>query len=441
MPQNVLNAIVSKINYNYVCNHCTELPLGACAEVEQETGAMRGPVFERFKPVGHTSRTWNIRAAFRVGIVAALVSIGGAGLAQERSPLAPQAADPAATAKLSPVQADAFFDNYRLRNGEAFERLRLHYATLGAPHRNAQGEIDNAVMVLHWTGNSGASLLTPEYMKSLFASGQPLDANRYYLIIPDNLGHGQSSRPGDGLRARFPHYGYNDLVDLQHKLITETLGIKRLHAILGMSMGGMNAWQWAEAYPDNVNAIMPVVALPAPISGRNLLWRRIVIADIRNDPDWQRGYYVKPPLGFLEGYQVLRMMIDGVPHLQAVIGDTKAAEDFMTAAAKQSAQSDPNDLLYSLEASQDYNPEPGLATIKAKVYALNFSDDEFNPDGLGVLQSRMKLVSNGRYFVQPGSPDSFGHLTMAHPSLWAARVREFMNSLESAASKPAAAGP
>src|ERR1700726_2008 len=328
-------------------------------------------------------------------------------------------------------QADAYFDNYPFRSGEVIEKLRLHFATLGVPHRNAQGEIDNAVLVLHWTDASGGPLLTPNYKKALFPPGRPLDASRYYLIFPDNVGHGLSSKPSDGLKAKFPNYGYNDMVDLQHKLVTETLGIKRLHAILGMSMGGMNAWQWAEAYPDNVKAIMPVVALPVPISGRNLLWRRIVIADIRNDPDWQRGDYVQPPRGFLEGYQVLRMMIDGVPHLQAVINDTKAAEDFMAAAAKQNAQSDPNDLLYSLEASQDYDPEPGLATIKAKVYALNFSDDEFNPDGLGLLQSRMKLVKNGSYVVQTGSAESFGHLTMAHPSLWAARVREFMNSLES----------
>lgn len=386
-------------------------------------------VFAKSRQVVHARR--GAGAALRAGVVAALNVISGAGLAQEPREPAPQTNHSATVVDLAPVQADAVYDNYRLRNGETFEQLRLHYSTLGTPHRNAKGEIDNAVMVLHWTGNSGASLLTPEYIKSLFAAGQPLDANHYYLIFPDNLGHGKSSRPGDGLRAHFPHYGYNDLVDLQHKLITETLGIKRLHAILGMSMGGMNAWQWAEAYPDNVEAIMPVVSLPVPISGRNLLWRRIVIANIRNDPDWQRGDYVKPPLGFEEGFQVLRMMIDGVSHLQEVVNDTKAAEDFMAAAAKQNAQSDPNDLLYSLEASQDYDPEPGLATIKAKVYALNFSDDEFNPDGLGLLQSRMKLVKNGSYVVQKGSPDSFGHLTMAHPSLWAARVREFMNSLES----------
>jgi homoserine O-acetyltransferase len=389
------------------------------------------PVFRKCRHLGHAGRGKGARAALCAGVVATLNVIGGAGLAQEPREPAPQASHSAATADLAPLQADAFFDNYRLRNGETLEQLRLHFAILGTPHRNAQGEVDNAVMVLHWTGNSGASLLTPEYIKSLFAASQPLDANHYYLIFPDNLGHGQSSRPGDGLRARFAHYGYNDLVDLQHELITKTLGIKRLHAILGMSMGGMNAWQWAEAYPDDVKAIMPVVALPVPISGRNLLWRRIVIADIRNDPDWQRGDYDKPPLGFKEGFQVLRMMIDGVPHLQEVVNNTKAAEDFMAAAAKQNAQSDPNDLLYSLEASRDYDPEPGLATIKAKVYALNFSDDEFNPDGLGLLQSRMKLVKNGSYVVQTGTPDSFGHLTMAHPSLWAARVREFMNSLES----------
>jgi homoserine O-acetyltransferase/O-succinyltransferase len=158
-------------------------------------------------------------------------------------------------------QADAYFDNYPFRSGEVIEKLRLHFATLGVPHRNAQGEIDNAVLVLHWTDASGGALLTPNYIKALFAPGRPLDASRYYLIFPDNVGHGLSSKPSDGLKAKFPNYGYNDMVDLQHKLVTETLGIKRLHAILGMSMGGMNAWQWAEAYPDAMDGIMPVVAL------------------------------------------------------------------------------------------------------------------------------------------------------------------------------------
>jgi homoserine O-acetyltransferase len=330
----------------------------------------------------------------------------------------------------APVQADVIYPHYRLRDGETIDHLRLHYATLGSPHRNAAGDIDNAVLVLHWTGNSGASLLTPEYVQALYAPNQPLDASRYYLIIPDNLGHGQSSKPSDGLETRFPHYGYTDIVDLQHKLVTETLGIKRLHAILGMSMGGMNAWQWAEAYPDAVEAVMPVVSLPVRVSGRNLLWRRLVIDSIRNDPDWKRGDYAKPSLGYQQGYAITFMMIEGVPHLQAIIPNKAAAETFIARVAKAHEHSDPNDLLYSLESSEDYDPEPGLSKIKAKLFALNFSDDEFNPDVLQLLQTRITAVKNARYVVQRGTAQSYGHLTMAHPALWASHVREFMTWIE-----------
>jgi homoserine O-acetyltransferase len=326
-------------------------------------------------------------------------------------------------------QTDTYYDNYRLRDGETLARLRLHYATLGNPHRNSHGDIDNAVLVLHWTGSGGSALLTPEFVKALFDPGRPLDARRYYLIFPDNLGHGNSSKPSDGMRASFPHYGYDDLVDLQHKLVTETLGVKHLRAILGMSMGGMNAWQWAEAYRDAMDGVMPVVSLPVKVSGRNLLWRRMVIADIRNDPDWQGGNYTKEPRGFVQGYQLLRMMIDGVPHLQAIIPDAKAADGFLASAAQQVASEDANDVLYSLESSRDYNPEPGLSKIKTKVFALNFSDDEFNPDMLQILQNLMPRVPGGHYVVQKGTPESFGHLTMAHPALWADHVRDFMKEL------------
>ena len=230
------------------------------------------------------------------------------GIAQAETTTPP--ADPQPLAK----QADVTYQSYRLRGGEILEQLRLHYATLGTPHRNASGEVDNAVLMLHWTGNSGANLLTPEYQKALYAPGQPLDALKYFLIVPDNLGHGKSSRPGDGLRANFPHYGYADLVELQHKLVTEALGIEHLHAIVGMSMGGMNAWQWAEAYPDAMDGIMPVVSFPVRVTGRNLLWRRLVIDDIRSDPAWQRGDYSSATPNFIRAYQLLRMMIDGVPH-------------------------------------------------------------------------------------------------------------------------------
>jgi len=326
-------------------------------------------------------------------------------------------------------QADAWFENYKFRGGEIITRLRIHYATLGEPHRDAGGNIDNAVLVLHWTGADGLALLSPTYMKALFDPERPLDARRYYLIFPDSVGHGQSSKPSDRLKANFPNYGYRDIVDLQHKLVTEALGINHLHAILGMSMGGMNAWQWAEAYPDAVGGVMPVVSLPIKVSGRNMLWRRMVTNDIRSDPEWNGGNYAKPPTGWLRGYEILRMMIDGVPHLQSIIPDGQAADRFVADVRKQAEAGDANDILYSLESSADYDPEPGLASIKTKVFALNFGDDEFNPEVLQVLERLMPQVPLGRFVVQPGSETSFGHLTMAHPELWAQHVGDFMRWL------------
>jgi homoserine O-acetyltransferase/O-succinyltransferase len=333
-------------------------------------------------------------------------------------------------------QADVTFEHYRFRSGETLDKLRLHYATLGTPHRDSSGNIDNAVLVLHWTGASGAALLAPNYLQALFAPGRPLDAHRYYLIFPDNVGHGQSSKPSNGMRAKFPNYGYNDMVDLQHKLITETLGIKHLHAILGMSMGGMNAWQWAEAYPDAMDGIMPVVALPTKVSGRNLLWRRIVIDAIRSDPEWKNGDYDHPIAGVATGYPILRMMIDGVQHLQVEIPDGAAADKFLAELRQQANTIDANDLLYSLKSSADYDPEPKLSTIKTKVLALNFSDDEFNPDKLQILAPLVSKVRNGRAVEQPGSEKTFGHLTMAHPELWANQVGEFMHELSDDAARP-----
>jgi homoserine O-acetyltransferase len=271
--------------------------------------------------------------------------------------------------------------------------------------------------------------MTPAYMKALFDPGRPLDAQRYYLIFADSVGHGQSSKPSDGLKAHFPNYGYNDIVDLQHKLITETLGIKHLHAILGMSMGGMNAWQWAEAYPDAMDGVMAVVSLPIKVSGRNMLWRRMEIDGIRSDPDWNDGNYTKPPAGWLKSYTILRMMIDGVPHFQAIVPDQQTADAFIENTHKVAAGVDANDMLYSLKSSADYDPEPGLASIKTKVFALNFDDDEFNPEQLHVLERLVPKVPHGRFFVQHGTEASFGHLTMAHPDLWSQHVATFMRDL------------
>jgi homoserine O-acetyltransferase len=325
-------------------------------------------------------------------------------------------------------QGDAWFENYQFRDGEILAKLRIHYATLGEPHRGSDGEVDNAVLLLHWTGSESRALLSPAYMNALFNPGRPLDAKRYFLIFVDNVGHGRSSKPSDGLRSHFPNYGYRDIVDLQHKLLTETLAIKHLHAILGVSMGGMNAWQWAEAYPDFMDGVMPVVSLPVKVSGRNLIWRRLAIEHIRNDPDWLGGDYRKPFRGWIQSYQLLRMMIDGVPHMQAIAPNVDAADKFNADSAAQAEGQDPNDVLYSLESSADYDPEPELGAIRTKVFALNFDDDEFNPDQLKILEKLTPRVPHGRYVVQPGT-SSFGHLTMAYPGLWSQHVAELMRAL------------
>jgi homoserine O-acetyltransferase len=356
-------------------------------------------------------------------VALALSLILGASVAAENANPSPR---PATSV---PSQADAVYPNYKFRNGEVLDSLRFHYATLGTPHRGQDGQIDNAVLVLHWTGGNSRQLMTPTFRNSLYATGKPLDSGRYYLIFPDSIGCGESSKPSDGLHAHFPHYGYDDMVDLQHKLVTETLGIKRLHAILGLSMGGMNAWQWAEAYPDDVEGVMPVVSLPSKISGRNAIWRHLATNMIEQDPAYKGGDYTSTFPGFIHAYQLLFMMIDGVPHLQATTPDWTAAGKFLDNLDRKGETADPNDLLYSLKSSADYDPEPKLGRIKAKLFALNFGDDEFNPDELGILQRLTPKVAHGHYMVQPGSANSFGHLTMIHPELWADHVATFMREL------------
>lgn len=362
--------------------------------------------------------------------ISLLLSLLLAGTGLSSPVFAAPAAAPAAPwdTQLNPAahQADAVFANYKFRDGETLAQVKLHYATLGKTHRNAQGEIDNAILVLHWTGADSRALLSPVWTKSLYGPGRPLDSNRYYLIFADSIGHGQSSKPSDGLKAKFPNYDYGDMVDLQHKLVTETLGIKHLHAVIGMSMGGMNAWQWAVAYPDMMDGVMPVVSLPIRVSGRNLLWRRMIVDSVRADPTWRDGNYTQAPESWLQGYNILRMMIDSAPDLQRTIPDGAAADKFLANNRFIANHIDTNDVLYSLKSSFSYNPQPDLSKITTKLYALNFSDDEFNPDSLRVLETEVPKLKQGRYVVQAGTPKSPGHFTMTRPDLWANHVGEFM---------------
>jgi len=330
---------------------------------------------------------------------------------------------------LNQHQDTASFPDYKFHNGETLPDVRIHYTTIGKQHTNADGRVDNAILLLHWTGASSQALLTPEYKQALFAPGAPLDATRFFVIIPDDIGHGESSKPSDGLRAAFPHYGYSDMVDLQHKLVTDSLGITHLRAIIGMSMGCMNAWQWAEAYPDVMDGVMPIACFPAPISGRNLLWRRIVINTIKSDPLYGNGTYQEQPPSAVTAFAIVRMLIDGVPALQHEVPSTEAAEAFIRGIKSQVKGQDANDVIYAFDSSRDFNAEPGLHQIKTKVFALNFADDEFYRDSLQILERDIQQVHQGKIAIRPISAGSVGHFTMSHPALWKDQVQEFMNWL------------
>ncbi|MFL9989461.1 alpha/beta fold hydrolase [Paraburkholderia sediminicola] len=332
--------------------------------------------------------------------------------------------------------ADAGYTNYRFRSGESLEHVKIHYVTLGNPHHGSDGNIDNAVLMLHGTAADGHSLTSEEYREFLYSPGKPLDIRRYYVIVPDDIGHGKSSKPSDGLHMRFPHYGYADIVDLQHRLVFQTLRIKHLHALIGMSMGGMNAWQWAEAYGSQVDGVMPVAASPVAITGRNLLWRRWLISSITSAPDWNNGDYTRTPSGLVTGFQMMKIMLDGVPHLQHVVSSPANASDYLNNTRLQAEATDADDLLYAASAFADYNPEPSLASIQTNVYALEFSDDEINAGEFPYLPDLVRRIRSGRLLIQQGGPDSYGHLTIAHPRLWAKQVAQFMTFVERKQNQP-----
>lgn len=349
-------------------------------------------------------------------------------------PASPSTAAPFVSARaIEAEEGEVEFRDVRFRDGQVLPTVRIHYSTAGTPRRDERGRITNAVLMLHWTGSSSEVLQSRAYADTLYGPGRPLDLSRYFLVFIDAVGHGKSSKPSNGLRASFPAYGYEDIVTLQYRTVTEALHIEHLHAIVGLSMGGMNAWQWAERYPDFMDALIPIVALPAPISGRNLIWRRFVALSIRNDPAWNGGNYTTPPRGWTESFPVFRMLLDGVPHLHETVRDRAAADAFIRNASAAAAHMDANDLLYALEASGDYDPSRSLESIRARVFALNFSDDAFNPVELGILEESMRRVPRGTYVIQPGTPQSFGHFTQAHPELWAPRIAEFLQALEGGA--------
>jgi homoserine O-acetyltransferase len=319
--------------------------------------------------------------------------------------------------------------NFQFQSGESLPEMKLAYTTLGTPQRDFSGNIANAVLLLHGTTGTGANWLAPSLAEALFRDGQPLDAGKYYLILADSIGLGRSAKPSDGLKAKFPHYGYRDMVEAQYRLVTEGLGMKHLRLVLGTSMGGMQTWLWAERYPEMMDAAVAIASQPTEISGRNLLWRRIIIETIRNDPDWNGGNYTTPPTRFTFVVPLFAFMVDSATHMQTIAPTREKAIAYYDQIVQNAKRLDANDFLYRWEASADYNPQPDLAKIKTRFLAINFSDDLLNPPELKVMEREMGRVKNGSYVMIQAGEKSLGHQNLSQGALWGPYVAEFLKQL------------
>ena len=322
----------------------------------------------------------------------------------------------------APKEGDWVVRDFRFHTGEVLPELRLHYTTVGAP----TGE---PVVILHGTTGSGTGMLSPAFGGELFGPGQPLDASRYYIILPDAIGTGKSSKPSDGMRAKFPRYNYDDMVVAQYRLVTEHLGVKHLRLVLGNSMGGMQVWMWAQKYPGFMDVAVPMASLPTEMSGRNWLMRRLIIDSIRNDPEWMGGNYTKQPrsLQFASVFYAIGTNGGNWGHYKAAPTREKA-DQVLEQRLKAPFPGDANDHLYQWDASRDYNPAPGLDRIQAVVLAINSADDERNPPELGLLDREIKRVKNGRVLLIPVSEQTVGHGTTGQAKFWKQELAEVLRT-------------
>ncbi|MBV8030502.1 MAG: alpha/beta fold hydrolase [Betaproteobacteria bacterium] len=322
----------------------------------------------------------------------------------------------------APREGDFIVRDFRFHAGEVLPELRLHYTTIGAP----SGE---PVLVLHGTAGSAASMLTPEFAGELFGAGQPLDASRYFIILPDGLGTGKSSKPSDGLRAKFPAYNYDDMVRAQYRLVTEHFGVKKLRAVVGNSMGGMQTWMWATMYPDALAAAVPLACMPTEVAGRNWMTRRMLIDLIRNDPEFNGGNYTRQPRGLQLALLYFQTAMNGGNLGLHKLAPTNAkADELWAARMAQPVRADANDVAYQFDASRGYNPWPDLERIQAAVLAINSADDERNPPEFGVMEQAMKRVKRGRYFLIPASEDTRGHGTTGQAKWWKRHLADLLHS-------------
>ena len=326
------------------------------------------------------------------------------------------------------TEGDFVIKAFKFNSGETLSELKIHYRTVGTPKKDAQGVVTNAVLIMHGTGGSGAGFATGRgFAGELFLPGQPLDVTKYYIVMPDDIGHGKSSKPSEGLRAKFPKYGYQDMLTAEHALLTQGLGVNHLRLVMGTSMGGMHTWLWGERHPDFMDALMPLASLPTQISGRNRVWRRIVIDAIRNDPEWRGGAYSTQPPSLRIAQQILYFMGSN-PVLRQQQMPTLAASDASLDAAIADAlkTADANDVLYQVEASRDYDPGPDLEKIRARLVAVNSADDLINPPELGILEREIARVPKARAVVVPLSTATRGHGTHTVAAVWKQYLEELL---------------
>ena len=322
---------------------------------------------------------------------------------------------------------DFVVKDFQFKSGEKLAELKLHYYTLGAPQKDASGKVRNAVLILHGTGGSGRQFLTPTFAGVLFGPGQLLDTSKYFIILPDNVGHGDSSKPSDGLHMRFPHYEYDDMIELQYRLLTQGLGVNHLRLVMGTSMGGMHTWLWAEQHPDFMDAAMPLASQPIEIAGRNRMMRRMIMDGIRNSPDWNNGEYSQQPRGLAAAMDVLLIMGSSPLQMQKQSPTREKADDFLeTFISSHLKTTDANDLLYYFDASRNYNPEPQLNKITVPLTAINSADDQINPPELKIIDVDIQRVKQGKYVLLPITDATRGHGTHSLPAIWGNHLQELL---------------
>ena len=356
--------------------------------------------------------------AAKFAFLTALLCCAAASAAQQPSQLPP------------PKGGDYVSHDFHFKSGETLPELRIHYATFGSPARDANSRVTNAVLLLHGTSGTGEQFLLPQFAGVLFGPGQLLDITRYYVILPDNIGHGKSSKPSDGMHAHFPQYDYEDMVASQHELLEKGLGVNHLRLILGTSMGCMHSWVWGETYPDFMDALMPLACQPVQIAGRNRIWRKMVMDAIREDPDWKNGEYTAQPSTALKIVAGMFLIAAGAPlQMQKNLPTRDATDAADRDFVKQfSANHDANDLLFAVNASRNYDPSPRLEKITAPVMFVNSADDFINPPELGIAEPEIKRVKKGRFVLIPISEQTRGHGTHTSAALWQQYLKELLDT-------------